>query len=54
MGEKIIITEIEIIVQESRTLLQIDFEYSESKTKGRIFIDSQEFFRKLKTNQKGE
>jgi len=47
MGEAIIITEIEVIVQENKTLLQIDFEYSESKTKGRIFIDSQEFFKKL-------
>ena len=54
MGEKIIITEIEIIVQEKRTLLQIDFEYSESKKKERMFIDSRDFFKKLKSNQKGE
>jgi len=49
MGEAIIITTIEVIVQEdqNRTLLQIDFEYSESKIKGRIFIDSREFFRLL-------
>ena len=50
MGETIIIISIEVIIQErlNRTLLQIDFEYSESKVKGRIFIDSGEFFRLLK------
>ena len=51
MGESILITAIEVIIQERRTLLQIDFEYSESKTTGRIFIDSQDFFKKLKFSQ---
>ena len=58
MGEAIIITAIEVIVQNrpdinlDRTLLQMDFEYSESKIKGSIFIDSQEFFQKLTASNK--
>ena len=52
MGESIEITQIEIIPQKERTLLQIDFEYSESKQRGRIFIDTQEFFKKLTTKPK--
>ena len=51
MGEAINITEIEVIIQKERTLLQIDFEYSESKIRGRIFIDSQDFFKKLNSGR---
>lgn len=57
MGESINVIRIEVIKQDrpdfglNRTLLQIDFEYSESKTKGRIFIDSQEFFKLISNPQ---
>ncbi len=52
MGERITITAIETIVQTDRTLLQIDLWYENQNKGGRIFIDSQDFFKMLSANKK--
>lgn len=47
MGEQIKITAIEIIYQEGRTLMQIDLWYEYQNKGGRVFIDTNDFFKML-------
>ena len=47
MGEKITVTAIEMIYQEGITLMQIDLWFENQDKGGRVFIDTNDFFKML-------